>query len=61
MVANVRAKFTLWWNYSLLSQTPRVLLHCGFHSTEEVEMPVGEWLQMQELSFYHTGIVTSEA
>jgi hypothetical protein len=33
---------------------PPVLLHCGFHSTEEVQMAVGEWVQMQELSFYRT-------
>jgi hypothetical protein len=39
-----------------MCQTPSVLLHCGFHSTEEVQMAVGEWLQMQELSFYHTEI-----
>jgi hypothetical protein len=33
-----------------------VLLHCGFHSTEEVEMAVGEWLQMEELSFFRNEI-----
>jgi hypothetical protein len=33
-----------------------MLLHCRFHRNEEVEVAVGEWLQIQELSFYHTEI-----
>jgi len=33
-----------------------VLLHCGFHSTEEVEMAVGEWLQMEALSFFRSEV-----